>query len=633
MFRKRRKVFLLAFCALLTASLACLAACQTNIEKNQTHTITFYAFDEVVGTVHTAGNESITLPAAPTVSDYDFVGWFLDKDVWNQPFTADSFADTALTRNVDVFAQYVYAPPVFTVEFNTDGGTYVPPVTTDILREAPETTKDGCDFEGWYLDAEKTEKVIFPFTVTNDCTLYAKWTAKPVSFTLNSSNQISGATNLPENGEIYIPATVNGVTVKGIDSYAFRFNTDLVSVEIDPAITYFGVGVFWGCKNLKSVTMSDNVTQIPSDMFDGCTSLTQFDFPSSLRVLGASAFMNSGLTSAILPDSMQSIWEYAFKGCTALTSVNLGKVESLSQGIFQGCTSLKSIQFPDTLKEVDGNYMLMGCSQLTRIIVPDVAVPLNYNFVHDTPYYDDAANWENGALYVGNHLLTVDSEFKNKTSFTVREGTITVARLAFYETYSSAKLTSLTLPNSLKAIGERAFEDCNSLTDVNIPESVEKIGKSAFPDSAISADGYVGSWLIKYDLSGTSVIVKEGTVGIADGQITDAQSKVTQVSLPSSLRYIGKENFRSMSNLTEISLPENLVSIGESAFSFCSSLKSLYISESVAYIGETAFNQIPGLTLNIARAQNDIPVGWQEDWDLSYASEPIRFVWNYNQSN
>ncbi|MBR5601510.1 MAG: leucine-rich repeat domain-containing protein, partial [Clostridia bacterium] len=41
-------------------------------------------------------------------------------------------------------------------------------------------------------------------------------------------------------------------------------------------------------------------------------------------------------------------------------------------------------------------------------------------------------------------------------------------------------LVSVTLPDTLERIGERAFSNCTSLIDVVIPESVEQIGEEAF---------------------------------------------------------------------------------------------------------------------------------------------------------
>lgn len=596
----------------------------------QTYDITFYAFGKVVSTVSSAGNETIEIPTAPYEDGYEFVGWYLDDGVWQQPFTSDYFIGTATSGNVNVYARYNEIVPTITVYFDTDGGSYVSPNADGVVESAPYTEKADYDFVGWFTDAEKTTEAVFPFTPTENCTLYAKWQAKSMEFTIDDSGMITGVKYVAESGEVNIPETVNGVKVRGIASSAFSSHKDIVSVTAGDNVTQLGVSAFEYCTNLVSVRLSGNITELPKYVFNGCSSLTDLEIPSSVRTIGGSALRGTALTTITLPDSVKDISEYAFADNVSLTAVNLGKAENFAQCLFQNCTSLESVTFPDTVKSIDGNYMFKGCSRLTEVVYPDIDVPLQYNFVKGTAYYDDPANWDDGVLYVGNHAVCIGKGFEDNTSYSVRAGTLTIAAYAFYESsYSPENLVKLTLPSGLLAIGEGAFSGCTSLIDINIPTEVRRIYENAFTTATTDAEGYVDGWLVDYTLTGTTVSVRNGTVGIADGKITDSQSSVTAVILPGSLKYIGKENFRSMSALTALTLPDGLESIGESAFAFCSKLGSLYISDSVLEIGQYAFNNIPGLTLNIARSESDVPGGWVSGWNKTYASVPINFVWDY----
>ena len=66
----------------------------------------FVVEDEIVKTIDTAGNEKIALPDNPSKDGYDFDGWFWDKDVWQEPFTANSLLNAPLSSDMSVYAKF-----------------------------------------------------------------------------------------------------------------------------------------------------------------------------------------------------------------------------------------------------------------------------------------------------------------------------------------------------------------------------------------------------------------------------------------------------------------------------------------------------------------------------------------------
>ena len=100
---------------------------------------------------------------------------------------------------------------------------------------------------------------------------------------------------------------------------------------------------FNGCRNLKSVTMGNNVTSIGITAFYN-TALTSFAFPSALTSIAQSAFENSKLTgNIVLPDAMMTIGTQAFAG-TQLTGVSIpAGVSSIGQGAFAPIPTLANI--------------------------------------------------------------------------------------------------------------------------------------------------------------------------------------------------------------------------------------------------------------------------------------------------
>ena len=114
-----------------------------------------------------------TKPADPTLKGYTFAFWYLGEDEQNA--TAYDF-DTPVTENITLTAKWNINK--YTVAFNTDGGTPVPPAQeveyglTATEPAAPEKT--GYTFDGWYL-GEAEEPFSFDTAITSDITLTAKW--------------------------------------------------------------------------------------------------------------------------------------------------------------------------------------------------------------------------------------------------------------------------------------------------------------------------------------------------------------------------------------------------------------------------------------------------------------------------
>ena len=69
----------------------------------------------------------------------------------------------------------------------------------------------------------------------------------------------------------------------------------------------------------------------------------------------------------------------------------------------------------------------------------------------------------------------------------IPEGVTSICDNAFSNSEQSGKLTSVTLPNSLRSIGSHAFSFNYSLTSITIPEGVTSIGSYAFYDTSIKS--------------------------------------------------------------------------------------------------------------------------------------------------
>lgn len=115
----------------------------------------------------------------PTKEGVLFYGWFADKDC-NEEFDFG----TLIFKDTTVYAKY--APPV-TVSFETNGGSEIGDVTIPsgyTVDEPEDPEREGFLFVGWFSDVDLTEEYDFEDEVTDDLTLYAKWT-NPANLTYN----------------------------------------------------------------------------------------------------------------------------------------------------------------------------------------------------------------------------------------------------------------------------------------------------------------------------------------------------------------------------------------------------------------------------------------------------------------
>lgn len=186
------------------------------------------------------------------------------------------------------------------------------------------------------------------------------------------------------------------------------------------------------------------------------------------------------------------------------------------------------------------------------------------------------------------------SECSNLTSVTIPDSVTKIGNDAF--SYCR-NLTSVTILNSVTAIGERAFSGCVSLSSVTLPGNLPAIGAWAFDGTpwleGLGEFAVVNGMLIRYQGSGTDVVIPDGVTSIGGGAFQG--SGLTGVTIPNSVTYIGDYAFSGCRMLTGITIPDSVVSIGDRAFFNCE-LASIVIPESVTTIGAHAFQACHRLT-------------------------------------
>lgn len=394
-------------------------------------------------------------------------------------------------------------------------------------------------------------------------------------------------------GKLEIPAFHDGVPVTGIDEYAFEYCSNLVSIVLPESITTIGAKAFYYCSKLETIEMLGDVTNIGDYAFEKCKNLKVFTFSNDIQEIGCGAF-----------------W---------------------------GCSSLESVVIPDSITAIGGNAFY-SCTNLSEIIIPDTIEDVGYCTFVDTGYYNNTDNWEDGVLYIGNHLI--EANHSVPMDYSIKDGTKTIAPSAFG---GNLNLKTVFIPESVVSIGKEAFARVNNLTEINVssnnlmysdidgvlfnkdktilisyplgkvnssyevPQTVETIEFACFrycnfiesifiPDSVTFIDHGAFSYCenlnnIDFPKSVTNINSRmiygssfynneenwENGVLYINNQLVKAKDISGAYAIKQGTESISSEAFSNCSNLACIMLPESLKTIHENAFLYCDSLNTVYV--------------------------------------------------------
>lgn len=139
-------------------------------------------------------------------------------------------------------------------------------------------------------------------------------------------------------------------------------------------------------------------------------------------------------------------------------------------------------------------------------------------------------------------------------------------RVGKYLCFNSS-VVSITVPQTVESVGEKAFSGCTKLVYHNIP-AIKEIGEYAFKDAAVTT----------LDLSRTEKI----------GFCAFYGSNITAADL-SNVDSIPDKAFVQCRALSDLKLSDKLYYVGGNAFGGCNSLGSIVLPESLEYIGVYAF--------------------------------------------
>ena len=477
---------------------------------------------------------------------------------------------------------------------------------------------------------------------------------KPKTLYTYTLDDYKNATITEYNGNarsLSVPQTIDGYTVVGIGSSAFKGNTNLRFLHLPETLISIGYEAFRDCINLGTIDFPESLIEIDRYAFCGCNSLTSIKLPSNLQTLGWCAFRYcANLQSVWIPktisdgdyDSFDSTHYHGpFDGCGKLKSVTFADgITNIPAGLFAGCTGIESIEIPDTVTKIlsaafadssirsvkigggltsIGRDAFLRCKSLTEINLPDVLTSIGqYAF-------RDCINL--GTIDFPESLIEIDRyAFCGCNSLTSIKLPSKITRIENNTFYGCSSMTTAELPEALKSIGEYAFYGCEALEGIVIPDKTNLIENDAFENCSALKSLKCGTGLRTVEYNAfrncdalTEVAFQEGVTTIGNNAFYDCDGletiaipnsvtsigtsllsgceKLKNVTLGTGITQIPASMFYQCPKLESIALPYRVTSIGDSAFANSTSFKSITIPRSVTTFGSNIFSYPAKLTI------------------------------------
>lgn len=224
--------------------------------------------------------------------------------------------------------------------------------------------------------------------------------------------------------------------------------------------------------------------------WEPCESDSLYEYEETSRGLRILKYADFDEPVVVIPNVIEgkkviAVGNYAFKGCVGIEKVIISEgIEILGNGVFLNCKGLKEVVLPESLRGI-GSTDATGCPKI------------------------------------------LGSEVKYEGAFE----------------YSG--LESVTVPDSVKYVGENSFASCGQLKRAILPDTLKEIKENTF------------RWC----------------------------KSLQEVTLPRELDAVRISAFEGCDILRTVDLPEGVTVLEEGAFAGCKGLESIYIPDSVMEIG------------------------------------------------
>lgn len=332
------------------------------------------------------------------------------------------------------------------------------------------------------------------------------------------------------------------------------------------------------------------------------------------------------IKEVIINSGVTRIGSYAFNDCYNLKVVVLKHTENIpdvdNHSFYGGekmVCMVNSTETPNISSSWgDGNFTILtyggtcgdnlkwfygeNSSRLGSLFITGTGEMSNYDSSFDQPWHSYRYHFfriviDEGVTSIGdNAFAATNTNIVNlPNSLTnIGEGAFSVCTFRYIYNQESVPsntgdVQSITIPESVTSIGNRAFEGCFNLETAIIPASVSSIGSGLFSDCRKLTS-------ITVEVGNSSYDTRDNCNAIIETNTNKLISGCKSTIIPNSVTALDNYSFESCTNLASIDIPVSVTKIGYDAFDGCTSLTSIVIPSSVTSISGNPFRRCTALS-------------------------------------
>lgn len=251
--------------------------------------------------------------------------------------------------------------------------------------------------------------------------------------------------------------------VESISDMAF-YGTSVKSIILPNSIKKIGKSSIANCAELEKITLSDNITSIPTGAFNSDYKLTSIELPSKLNSIGTSAFLNcESLESINIPNSVTEIGERAFSNSGLKKLVIPNEITVINSGLCSYCDKLETVVFSTATTEIK-NDAFLECPKLKNIDLPDSLKKIGENaFLTGT----------NVNAYIPKDVTNIENEAFNKKSVIYGYSNSTAEEFA---KNNNIKFVAVNSHDEYLPLSESAYSDTDNSSYKSSIDELSQLG-------------------------------------------------------------------------------------------------------------------------------------------------------------